>query len=77
MAPFGVVEGEIGPERSGAPVRAAIRATIGPLAEQRADEALGLAVRLWPIGPGEALADAERERLFREGEGPVADVHPS
>ena len=51
-----VVEPEIGRERGGPTRRAAIRAAVGPLAEQRLDEALGFAVGLRAIWPREALA---------------------
>src|SRR5438876_5132817 len=46
----------------------AVDGAVGPAGEQRADEALGLAVRLWTIGAGAQVADAERaagERVQR------------
>src|SRR5918996_1713809 len=37
----------------------AVDGAVGPASEQRADEALGLAVRLRPVGTGAQVADAE------------------
>ena len=46
------------------------RPGIGPLGEQGADEALGLAVRLWPVGP--RLAQPDPQSLGGGGEQPAA-----
>src|SRR5512132_3761126 len=38
----------------------AVDRAVGPAGEQRADEAFGLAVRLWPVGTRAAVPDPER-----------------
>src|SRR5919198_3903663 len=43
----------------GAFVARAVDGAIGPAVEQGADEALGFAVGLWPVGAGAEVADAE------------------
>lgn len=72
MLPLRVVEGEIVGQRARAPARARIRAVVGPLINERANEAFGLAIRLRAVRACEALADAERERRLREGQRAIA-----
>ena len=52
-----VVEEEV--KASGALVGVGIGVGVSPLAEGGLDEALGLAVGLWGVGPGEAVLEAE------------------
>src|SRR5438876_3705892 len=49
----------------------AVDGAVGPAGEQRADEALGLAVRLWTIGARAQVADAERAAGKRVERGDV------
>src|SRR5207248_4976683 len=51
MGSLGIVVLEPGTQGPGSPPRAAVRADVGPLAQQRLDEAFGLAVGLRSIGP--------------------------
>src|SRR3954449_2840574 len=43
--------------------------SVGPLPERRLDEALGLAVSFWRIGPGADVLDAQVPASVTEGEG--------
>lgn len=47
-----------------------IGACIGPLTEQRLDEALNLPVGLWTIGPDDLIADPELAHCVAEGVAP-------
>ena len=60
VGPFGIEIREEGRERRRPPGGSVISARVGPLGEQGADEALGLAVRAGAIGPGEELPDPGR-----------------
>jgi len=51
-----------------------IAAGVSPLAGKGLDEAFGLAVGLGPVGPGEAVLDAEIAAGVGEGVGAVADA---
>ena len=72
MWPNPVVEvEELGQERD--PVRGVVEGSrIGPLLEQRAHHALGLAVGLGPVGSGEPVADAQLVAGRGELAAPVA-----
>jgi len=50
---------EVEREEGGAVVTGVVRAGIGPLAGDGLDEALGLAIGLGSVGPGEAMLEAE------------------
>ena len=56
-----VIVVEEGKKKGGAVVAGVIGASVGPLAGDGLDEALGLAVGLGAVGSGEAVADAELE----------------
>src|SRR5258706_2511480 len=58
MRSLGIVVPEPGTQRAGSPPRAAVRVGVGPLAQQRLDEALGLPVGLRPIGPRPQVSGA-------------------
>jgi hypothetical protein len=56
----------------GALAACAVDGTVGPAGKQGADEAFGFPVRLWPVGPGAEVADAEQatgERMHRRAVG--------
>jgi hypothetical protein len=54
-----VVVPEPSVKRAGAFLARAVDRAVGPAFEQRADEAFGFAVGLWPVGAGAEVADAE------------------
>ena len=55
-----VVEAEVRYQRRRPARRVDEGVAIGPFAEQRLDEAFGLAVRAWCVGPREAMAQVPR-----------------
>lgn len=72
MPLLSVVAREIRRERRSAPARAGIGAAICPFREQRADEALGLAVCPRTVRPRAAGGDAEGVRRCQERHGAIA-----
>src|ERR1700674_4362023 len=62
-----VIEAEIGAERGRAAHRTAVGDAVGPLAQERLDEALGLAVGLRAIGARVPLADGPGATDATEG----------
>ena len=66
-----VVEAEIRAERGRPPRRAAIGRAVRPLAQQRLDEALGFAVGLGTVGPGEAVAHATARQTAANAPGAI------
>src|SRR4051812_8554174 len=55
-------------ERGGALLGAGVDGAVGPAGEQRADEAFGLAVGLWPVGARAQVAQAQGAAGERVGE---------
>src|SRR5215218_3716916 len=54
-------------EGGGSLLGAGVDGAVGPAGEQRADEAFGLAVGAWPVGPRAQVAQAERAAGERVG----------
>jgi hypothetical protein len=62
-----VVPAQIAAERSGPSRARVVAAGVGPLAEQRLDEALGLAIRTWPVEAGVAPLDPKPRGRLQPG----------
>src|SRR5690242_11438089 len=80
MSPVLVVPGEPTGQIDGSPLGGPEWDGIGPFAQQGLNEALGLAVGLWRVGPGADVPDREHPQDLAEQAGNVAgavvDHHP-